>query len=134
MKKRWITYQETPPVCPMTYWVHREVDAKLPCDATEFDPPRQGRVATRGYPVFHVTCDRLELEFASFAEMETCIETLSRKVLPRPIDLSRERGTGKGPNSHWLARLPAGATSWKSRQKALAWLRESLDAFRRELV
>lgn len=113
----------------MTFWVHREVDGKRWYEAEKYDPPRQAAVPGQGYPVFKVECDGFIFEFSSLSEIRVCIETLAKKLLPRTIDLSRQRGTGAGPNSHWLSRLPGNVKSWKYREKAVAYLREALKAF-----
>lgn len=129
MKKHWIEFQDTQPYCPMTSWVHRSVDGKAWFEARAFDPPRQTAVTGMGYPVFKVELDAFTFEFSSIAEINVCIETLAKRVLPRPIDLCRDLGTSSGPNSHWLSRLPAGVKSWKYRQKAVAYLRKALKTF-----
>lgn len=136
MKRHWIEYREVPPVCPMTYWVHREVDSQPDTpwrDASEFDPERQAVVPGLGYPVFKVELDGFTFEFASLAEICECIDVLGQKLLPRSIDLSRERGGGHGPNSHWLSRLPANVKPWRYREKAVAYLRRSLADFDQEI-
>ncbi len=134
MKRYWIDYQDTQPTHPMTYWVHREVDGKPWYDSEAFDPPRQAAIPGRGYPVFNVECDGFTFEFSSLAEMRVCIETLAQKLLPRTIDLARERGTAKGPNSHWLSRLPGRVKSWRYREKAVAYLCEALNAFAQDIA
>jgi hypothetical protein len=126
MKRHWIEYRETSPRCPMTYWVHHQVGES---DAQEYDPPKQAVVPGRGYPLFKVEFDGFIFEFSSLAEIRVCVEILGKKLLPRTIDLSRERGTGVGPNSHWLSRLPAHTKSWKYREKAVTYLQESLNDF-----
>ena len=99
-----------------------------------FDPPRQAAIPGRGYPVFKVECDGFTFEFSSLAEMRVCIEILSQKLLPRTIDLARERGSAKGPNSHWLSRLPGRVKSWRYREKAVAYLCEALKAFAQDIA
>lgn len=129
MKRHWTEYQETRPHCPMTYWVHRLIDDGPAQDGQEFDPPKQAVAPGKGYPVFKVELDGFIFEFSSLAEIRVCIETLGKKLLPRTIDLSRERGTGAGPNSHWLSRLPSFTKSWKYREKAVAYLSAALEDF-----
>lgn len=135
MKKIWIEYQATEPNLPMTFWVHRgRRDEDRADHAPAFDPPRQRRVPGKGYPVFKVEVDGFIFAFSSLAEIRECITVLGGKLLPRTIDLSARRGTAKGPNSHWLSRLPAKVKSWRYRQKAVAVLREALAEFERELI
>ena len=124
MKRHWIEFEETRPSCPMTFWVHRVVDDAPWHEAQEFDPPRQPVVPGRGYPVFKVECDGFTFEFASLCEIRACIETLAQK----------ERGTAKGPNSHWVSRLPASVKSWKYREKAVAYLGEALKEFEKAVA
>ena len=84
MKRHWIEYQQERPDCPMTFWVHREVDGKPWFEADEFDPPRQAACPGLGYPVYKVECDGFVFEFASMSELCECIETLAacRRALP----------------------------------------------------
>jgi hypothetical protein len=129
VKRHWIEYRDERPASPLTFWVHRAVGDAPWYESQEFEPPRQPVVPGRGYPLFKVECDGFTFEFASLCEIRACIETLAKKVLPRTIDLSRERGTAKGPNSHWLSRLPANVKSWKYREKAVVCLGEALAEF-----
>ena len=124
MKRFWIEHLPTMPVGPMTFWVHRAVDDRPWHLAEEFDPPRPGSVAGLGYPVLHVECDGFTFTFASVAELDVCIETLHEKLLRRTLDLSRRRGTGVGPNSPWLSRLPSRVKAWGYRDKAVRYLRD----------
>jgi hypothetical protein len=118
----------------MTFWVHREVDDKPWYEAEEFDPPRQAAVPGQGYPVFMVECDGFTFEFSSLSEIRVCIEILAQKLLPRTIDLSRERGARLRPNSHWLSRLPGSVKSWRYREKAVAYLRKALKEFQESIA
>ena len=137
MKRHWIEYQESQPDCPMTFWVHRPADIRDWWRAREFNPPRQPVVPARGYPVLKIEFDGFTFEFASLDEIRACIETLGRKLLPRTIDLANKgytwNATGGGPNSHWLSRLPKEVKPWKYREKAVAYMRESLEIFEREI-
>ncbi|MCA9727561.1 MAG: hypothetical protein KC729_07750, partial [Candidatus Eisenbacteria bacterium] len=110
-------------------WVHRETDGRPWHEAEVFDPPRPAPIPGRGYAVYKVEVDGFVFEFASLAELRVCIETLSQKLLPRPLDLSR--GRGMGPNSHWLSRLPAEVKSWRFRVKAVSYLRRAQEGFDR---
>lgn len=127
MKRYWIDYQESEPDLPMTFWVHRAVDlVEVWSESTRFDPPRQPPVPGKGYPVFQVEFDGFIFAFASLAEIRECIKVLEQKLLPRTYDLSAERETFMGPNSHWLSRLPAKTKRWKYRKGAVAYLRDVL--------
>lgn len=133
MKRHWIEYVADSPVCPMTYWVHRELDSESWYEATQFDPPRQPVVPGRGYPIFRIEYDRVEWEFASFAEMSACHDTLSQKLLPRSLDLARQRSPQAGPNRHWLSRLSSDAKPWSYREKFVHYLDRAVGEFKREL-
>lgn len=134
MKRHWIEYEKNQVDAPMTFWVHREADGRHWADAEVFEPPRQGPVPGKGYPVLRVEHNGFTFGFASLEEMAVCIEILSRRLLPRSIDLSRERGPDVGPNSHWLSRLPGTVTPWAYRRNAVAHLRIALEEFRREIT
>lgn len=129
MKRHWIEYQEQRPECPMTFWVHRRSQA----DPETSDPPRQPVIPGRGYPVFKIELDGFTFEFASLAEIHACIDTFEKKLLPRTLDLSRKHGSGAGPNSHWLSRLPKEVKSWKYREKAVAYFQRVLDDFEQQV-
>jgi hypothetical protein len=116
----------------MTFWVHREVGDGPWYEADDFDPPRQPAVPGRGYPVFRVEIDGFTFEFASLAEVRVCIDILGKKLLPRTLDLSRVRSPKKGPNSHWLSRLPAKVKTWRYREAAVIYLRKALESFEKE--
>ena len=117
----------------MTVWVHRATDGKPWYESARYEPPLPPVVAGRGYAVFFVELDGFTFRFASLRELEVCADMLGQKVLPTAIRLSREHGTGSGPNSHWLARLPAKVKPWKYREKAVRYLREARERFIREI-
>ena len=128
MKRYWIEYHDGPVSSPMTYWVHGhpgEADA---------DPSLQAlpsAVPGKGYARVHAEIDGLELRFVSLAEIRHCIDVLGRKHLPTTTRLSVERGTGAGPNGHWLSRLPARAKTWRYREKATKYLAQLLNEIER---
>jgi hypothetical protein len=133
MKKHWIEYRKSWTQEPMTFWVHIEVDGRPWCEAKRFDPPAPKPIPGRGWAVFLVEFDGFVFRFASLAELDVCVATLSRKVLPTTRRLSAERGTTVGPNSHWLSRLPKGTKSWQYRQQAVRYLKEVREDFVREI-
>jgi hypothetical protein len=91
-------------------------------------PYRGGRYAT-----FFVELDGFTFRFASLAELDHCVEILSQRVLPTSRRLSEIRGTGYGPNNHWLSRLPKGTKTWKHRQKAVAYLGVARNNFTKQV-
>jgi hypothetical protein len=133
MKRHWIEYTPRWTPQPMSYWVHRETDGNAWYAAKEFEPPLPAPVPGRGFAVFHVEVDGFVSRFASIAELDVCIETLSQKALPTSLRLSAERGTGYGPNNHWLSRLPKGVTAWRYRQKAIRYLLMARERFLKEI-
>lgn len=86
---------------PLAYWVH------VPDGAGGFMPPAPQPIPHRGYALLHVRCGAHELVFSSAAQLAHGIEVLARKPLPTTRQLSALRGSGAGPNGHWLSRLPA---------------------------
>lgn len=116
----------------MTFWVHIEADGKAWYAAEKFDPPAPKPVPGRGWPVYFVEFDGFTFRFASLAELAVCVAILSRKVLPTTRQLSAERGTTAGPNSHWLSRMPKGTKSWRYRERAVRYLLEARENFVRE--
>jgi hypothetical protein len=134
MKKHWIEYRKSWTKEPMTFWVHIEAGGKPWCEAESFNPPAPKPVPGRGWPVFLVEFDGFTFRFASLAELDVCVATLSRKVLPSTRRLSAERGTRVGPNSHWLSRLPRGTKSWRYREKAIRYLVEARQDFVRQTI
>lgn len=135
MKRHWIEYWHCEPMLPMTFWVHHSVRRHGPwIDATEFDPPRQPPVPGKGYPIFHVEFNGFTFMFASLAEIRECTRVLGTKALPSTLNLSRERGTSVGPNSHWLSRMLARTKAWRYRKEAVAYLNKSLPHFEKAIA
>ena len=104
---------------PMAYWVHIEQGDKHWLVADIFDPPPPRPISGKGYPVLCVEVRDVVLYFSSPAQLRVFVETLSMKPLPSPRRLSALRGTGHGPNSHWLSRLPAWLKTAGFRAKTL---------------
>src|SRR5260221_7419125 len=118
----------------MTYWVHIEADGKGWYAAQEFNPPKPKPVPAKGYPLYHVEFDGFTFQFSSLDELRVCIDTLAKKVLPTSLRLSAGRGTGYGPSNHWLNRLPKKVKPWRYREKAIVYLRKSLEDFEKEIT
>ena len=129
MKRHWIEYAEAWTPQPMSFWVHRETDGRSWRAAQAFDPPLPRPVAGKGFPIYFVEVDGFVFRFASLAELDTCVAILSQKLLPTSRRLSEERGTGYGPNNHWLSRMPKGTKSWRYREKAVRVLGEARKQF-----
>lgn len=104
---QWIEYVDDWRWTPMAYSVHIEQDGMHWALSEHFDPPAPAEVPHKGYPVLCVDADGIVLRLSSEAQLKECIRILSMKPLPSSLGLSARRGTGAGPNSHWLSRLPA---------------------------
>ncbi len=135
MRKSWIEYVSQPTRSPMTYWVHQAADpaapqAMAPRQLENFGQPR---IVGKGYALFNVEFNGLRLVFATLREIEACIAVLEQKHLPRTINLARQHGSGHGPNSHWLSRLPARAKPWRYRSRLTTYLKRTLADFKAEL-
>lgn len=88
---------------PGAYWVHIPV----PEHEGEYFPPAPHEVPGKGYAILQVPFGAHLLEFCSAAHVQHYIDILSMKLLPTTTQLSQQRGSGAGPNGHWLSRLPA---------------------------
>ncbi len=126
MKNFRVDYAERWQDEPLAFWVHREQGDAPWYQTDDFDPPAPKPVPGKGYAIYCVEIDGMIFRFSSIPQIERCIEILGRKLLPRTIDLAAQRGTSKGPNSHWLSRLPKKAKPWRYREKAVKYLREVL--------
>ena len=122
MKRYWIDYSSVFTVQPMTYWVHGLLTSKQ----IEESVLR----LSDGWPTFCVELDDFIFRFASLQELDHCIETLSKKVLPQPSRLAAARRDQLGhANQHWLSRLPAAVKSWKYREKVVRLMSEAREEF-----
>lgn len=117
----------------MTYWVHIATDGWPWARAQVFEPPNPKPVPGRGFPVFFVEFDTALLCFSSLDELRVCIHTLSQRVLPSNLILTRKRGGSYGPSNHWLNRLPLRTMTWPCRQKVVKYLKASLADFEAEI-
>ena len=126
MKRFWIEYASAWMSGPMSFWVHKHLDGDAWSSSTQFVPPLPKPVPGRGYPKYFVEFRDVCLQFASVDEIRACIDTLERRVLPTTRALSLVRGTTRGPNSHWLSRLPGALKPWSTRRALTAYLRTIL--------
>lgn len=102
---------------PLAHWVH------VPDGAGGFTPPAPEPIPHRGYALLHVACGAHELVFSSPAQLNHCIDVLARQPLPTTRQLSAQRGSGAGPNGHWLSRLPAVLKAPRQRARLVEALR-----------
>ena len=134
MKKHWIEWSPVQQAQPMSYWVHHQPEGESWHGATAYEPPLPRAVIGKGYPVFCIEAGHFTFRFASLDELDVCIATLEKPLLPTPLRLVEERGTGYGLNHHWLSRLPGDVKAWRYRQKMVPFLRLARAAFARELA
>ena len=131
MKKWRIEYRPKYTPTPMSYWVHKQPDSEAWYRASKFDPPLPKAIPCKGYPVLVVNAFGIELEFASVEEAEHFLNVISRKNLPTSLQLSRDRVSNHGPNSHWLSRLPARLKPWSKRERLVPLIKESIANFKK---
>jgi hypothetical protein len=108
----------------MAYWVHVESGEEPWYQAKEYDPPAPQPDGKLGYRVLCVELRGMTFRFSSREQLDACIKVLSCKPLPSSKRLSALRGSGAGPNQHWLSRLPASIKSFKGRQQVIEGLRD----------
>ena len=129
--KRWrIEYLPEFPYTPISYWVHKQLGDDAWTRSKEFDPPLPPAIPGKGFPYLIVDAFGVDLVFASPLEVEHVLEVFSQKNMPSSLQLSRKRGSGYGPNNHWLSRLPATLKPWSKRQKLIPLLERALDDLR----
>lgn len=100
MKRVTVAYNDRCVSSPVSFWVHRHLDAGAWSDATEFEPPLPAAVPGKGWAQLHVDFDGVELRFSSRDELRHVVEVLSLNPLPTTRRLTAERGTTLGPNGH----------------------------------
>ena len=104
---------------PLAYWVHVPVSNST----TEFDPPAPEHIPHKGFCFLRVELGEEELIFSSTAQLNHFVEVFAKKPLPTSRQLSAARGTGAGPNGHWLSRLPKELKSPSKRVMVVRHLR-----------
>ncbi len=112
-------YKDWHCAAPLAYWVHIEQDGKPWRDSEHYKPPAPKAVLHKGYPILCFSVLDCTLRFSSTAELSEFIHVLSMNPLPTSKRLSELRGTGYGPNNHWLSRLPTQLKSTKNRPKVV---------------
>lgn len=122
MKKASVIYLDEYQATPLSFWVHRHLDADAWWNAREFDPPLPKPIAGRGWAQLVVEFDGVEVRFSSSAELDHFSKVLSCNPLPTTRRLSELRDTMLGPNGHWLSRLPSRAKPLDFRRRFVAYL------------
>lgn len=122
MKKFWKEESENWRNSPVAYWVHIEQDGNPFYKSQEFDPPAPKKNLNGLYNIYNVEFNGYVFNFSSIHQYRHFIDIISQKILPRSIDLSKQRTGNYGPNGHWLSRLPAKTKSWKYRSALVEYL------------
>lgn len=128
--RHWIEFAEKWRCCPMAFWVRSAVKGTGWYVAEEYASPAPSPVPHRGYAIYCVEIGRHVLRFSSVQQLAHCIEVLGSNPMPTPSRLSQLRGTSKGPNSHWLSRLPVELKSPRKRPRVADALRQAAASFR----
>ena len=126
--RNWIEYVQDWRDEPMAYWVHSEQAGSDWRSSETYQPPAPRPEGRNGYPVLCIESQGFVFRFSSADQIRECIEVLGRKPLPTSLRLAAIRGTGHGPNSHWLSRLPGRMKSPKIRQRAVEDLHSVISA------
>jgi hypothetical protein len=124
MPRTRLDFSAEPVVSPLTFWVHKGVDAEVWSQATVFEPPLPGPLSGKGYARYTIQYRDQEFYFASLDELEHCMAVLSQKVLPTTRRLADKAGFPSHQHLHWLSKWPAGLKSWKERQVIVRLLDE----------
>ncbi|MBD1263181.1 hypothetical protein HZY62_21520 [Maribacter polysiphoniae] len=124
MKTSFVKYVSDWKLSPMAYWVHIETDSKPWYLSQEFEPPAPKRFGTLGFPQLTVEFNGHSFIFTSKEQLEQFIEIMGRKLLPSSMELSSNRTGFRGPNSHWLSRLPGKTKPWKYREKLVGFCKK----------
>lgn len=131
MKKWKIVFREKYIPGPMSFWVHKNPDSEIWDYSTEFSPELPKPVPLKGYPELEIYFSKIKLRFTSINEAEHFLEVITQKNMPTSSQLSRQRGEGYGPNSHWLSRLPSKIKPWAKRKKIIPVLKEGIYEFKK---
>ena len=121
MKNSYIEYIPDWKSNPMSYWVHIEKDGQPWFQSKEFDPPAPKRFGEIGYAQLTIEFDGCSFMFTSAEQLQVFIEIMECKLLPSSLKLSGKRDGLKGPNSHWISRLPSKTKNWKYRKKLITY-------------
>lgn len=124
MKNTTIKYIDDWKQSPMAFWVHVEIDSKPWYNSEKFNPPAPIQIGAKGYLQLTIEFNGFSFLFTSEEQLNEFIEIMERKLLPSTIELSAKRGATKGPNSHWLSRLPGKTKPWKYREKLVKYCKK----------
>ena len=114
--KVWMEYRPERVRSPLSFWVHRHLDADSWFYATEHDPPMPRGVPGRGWPIYLVEHRGQELFFASLEEIDHAVKVLGQKHLPTTLQLAEQVGLPHFQHEHWLTKLSSSWKPWKIRK------------------
>lgn len=115
-----LEYRPEPFHSPVSHWAHKAPPKTYfhRTPRNQLTPPMPPLELGKGYPVWVLENRGHEIFFASPEEIAVVIDALSKRVMPRSIDLGRSGSL----NSHWLSRLHKSWKPWRTRQRAVALL------------
>jgi hypothetical protein len=108
---------------PLAFWVHEESTPGSWYGTTTYAPAAPKPRGRRGYLYLIVEFGRDTLEFSSREQLDHFVDVLSMNPLPTSRRLSALRGVAKGPNGHWLSRLPAALKATRKRAELVQALK-----------
>ena len=123
MKKYYKEYSKSWKEYPMAFWVHKSMNDIPWYDSDFFDPPAPKPNLNGLFTIYCVEYDGIILKFSSIYQYDDFLNVLSQKMLPQTINLSNGRKTSRGPNTHWLSKLPKKVKSWKFRNEMVNYLK-----------
>ena len=118
MARVYVTHSPERVTSLVTFWVHRTPDPERWREAEVFDPPLPSR-EDKGWPMYVLQHQGIELHFASPEEMRHCIAVLSRDPLPTTAELAAEAGHPEREPMHWLGAWPPRLKSLSERRKVV---------------
>ncbi len=130
MSKHKIIYNLEYQPSPLSFWVHVGCDNEIWINETQYEPVLPKAIFAKGFPVLVVDALGHELQFNSIQEVEHFLEVVKQKHMPTSTQLASKKIKSKGPNSHWLSRLPAKLKSWRNRQKYIPIVEDGLIALK----
>ena len=114
--KVWMEYRPERVKSPLSFWVHKPLDADIWNDASEHDPPMPRGALGQGWPIYLVEHRGQELYFASLDEIDHAMKVLGQKNLPTTRKLAEQAGSPKFQHEHWLTKLSKFWKPWNTRE------------------
>jgi len=122
MAKYWLEYTEKYEESPLSFWVHKPIDADIWKDANKFDPPLPNKIIGKGYKIYKIEYKGCEFCYSSLEEIEHCISVLGNKVLKTTRELANNSWVKGYQHLHWLTKWPGNHKSYKDRQEMIKLL------------